>query len=64
MVSLRELTWEYIEGLRYVKEIPREVVLPIGMDIKAIIGPRRVGKTFLMLKKPKIYYNMGKMCCI
>ncbi|WP_167911517.1 ATP-binding protein [Thermococcus sp. 21S7] len=51
MISLIEITEEYLGSLRFVEEIPREVELPVGRDIKAIIGPRRVGKTFLLLKK-------------
>ncbi|MCD6209127.1 MAG: ATP-binding protein [Thermoproteales archaeon] len=48
---LKEITYEYLGSLKYVKEIRREVSLPITNDIAAVIGPRRVGKTFLMLKK-------------
>ncbi|ASJ05286.1 ATP-binding protein [Thermococcus barossii] len=51
MISLREITEEYVGSLRFVEEIEREVPLPAGSDIKAIIGPRRVGKTFLLLKR-------------
>jgi len=51
MISLIEITEEYLGSLRFIEEIPREVELPQGRDIKAIIGPRRVGKTFLLLKK-------------
>ncbi|WP_099209253.1 ATP-binding protein [Thermococcus henrietii] len=50
MISLTEITEEYLCSLRFIEEIPREVPLPTGKDIKAVIGPRRVGKTFLLLK--------------
>ncbi|ASJ07724.1 ATPase [Thermococcus siculi] len=59
MVELREITLEYIGALEYVEEIPREIEMPRGGDIKAIIGPRRVGKTFLMLKKAKTMLENG-----
>jgi len=51
MISLTEITEEYLGALKFVEEIPREAPLPTGSDIKAIIGPRRVGKTFLLLKR-------------
>jgi predicted AAA+ superfamily ATPase len=60
MIGLREITLEYIGSLEYVEEIPREVEIPRGNDIKAIIGPRRVGKTFLMLKKAKTLLENGE----
>lgn len=48
---LRELTEEYLGSLNYVREIPRRVELQIGIsDIVALAGPRRSGKTFIMLK--------------
>ena len=54
------MTFEYIDSLRYVKEIKRKIELPISRDIVSIIGPRRVGKTFLMLKKAKELIENGK----
>lgn len=60
MVGLKEITLEYIGALEYVDEIPREVEIPYVDDIKAIIGPRRVGKTFLMLKKAKGMLENGE----
>ncbi|WP_054840187.1 AAA family ATPase [Thermococcus sp. JCM 11816] len=60
MVGLKEITLEYIGALDYVEEIAREVEMPHGSDIKAIIGPRRVGKTFLMLKKAKNMLENGE----
>jgi len=53
MGILGEITYEYIGSLKYVKEIKRNIEMPVARDIVAIIGPRRVGKTFLMLKKAK-----------
>ncbi|MEM2087951.1 MAG: ATP-binding protein [Thermoproteota archaeon] len=48
---LLELTHEYLDSLRYVSEVQREITLPAaGPDIMAVVGPRRSGKTFLMLK--------------
>ena len=46
MGILREITYEYIGSLKYVKEIKRNIEMPVARDIVAIIGPRRVGKTF------------------
>jgi len=49
---LKEMTLEYVESLKYVDEIPRRFALPeTGSDIVAVVGPRRVGKTFTLLKK-------------
>ncbi len=59
-MDLREVTFEYVESLKYVTEIKRDIVLPEIQDILAIIGPRRVGKTFLMLKKAKKLIDEGK----
>lgn len=51
MGLLRELTEEYLGSLRYVREVAREVELPLGSrDVVAVVGPRRAGKTFLLLK--------------
>ncbi|MEM0219808.1 MAG: AAA family ATPase [Thermoproteota archaeon] len=51
MGQLLEITYEYLDSLKYVNEIPREIVLPTASpDVVAIVGPRRSGKTFLMLK--------------
>ncbi len=53
MIDLVEITFEYLDSLKYVNEIKRIEYLPESKDIIAIVGPRRVGKTFLMLKKVK-----------
>ncbi|BFI73422.1 ATPase [Nanoarchaeota archaeon] len=54
MGMLKEITYEYIDSLRYVKnKIKRNIDIPETTDIVSIIGPRRVGKTFLMLNKAK-----------
>ncbi|ABL78660.1 ATP-binding protein [Thermofilum pendens] len=52
MGFLRELTEEYLGSLKYVARIvPREVELPReSPDIVAVVGPRRSGKTFVMLR--------------
>ena len=52
-MDLKEITEEYMGALKYVKEIKREISLRQAPDIVALLGPRRVGKTFLMLKKVK-----------
>jgi len=60
MIGLREITLEYLGALERSEEIPREVNLPRGPDIKAIVGPRRVGKTFLMLKTVRKFIERGE----
>ncbi|WP_297468374.1 ATP-binding protein [Thermococcus sp.] len=62
MIGLREITLEYLGALEKTEEIPREVDLPRGsnMDIKAMVGPRRVGKTFLMLRTVKDLMEKGE----
>ncbi len=57
---LREMTFEYVESLKYVNEVPRRFTLPDGMgDIIAVVGPRRVGKTFTLLKKAAAILGSG-----
>ena len=53
MINLLEITYEYVESLKYVREIKRDFKLEEYVDIFALIGPRRVGKTFTLLKKAK-----------
>lgn len=54
MGSLKELTEEYLGSLKYVREVAREIELPRRVsDIVAVVGPRRAGKTFIMLKSVK-----------
>jgi predicted AAA+ superfamily ATPase len=60
MGFLREITEEYLGALQYVKEVPRDVKLPTSRDIVALVGPRRAGKTFLMLKSVKNLLDSGK----
>jgi len=60
MIDLREITLEYLGALEKSEEIPREITLPRGDDIKAVVGPRRVGKTFLMLKTAKELIENGE----
>lgn len=57
---MKEMTLEYVESLKYVEEIPRrfDVPEPRG-DVVAIVGPRRVGKTFQMLKKARLILESG-----
>ncbi|AEA46606.1 ATP-binding protein [Archaeoglobus veneficus] len=57
---LKEITFEYIDSLKFVDEIKRNVQLMVSPDIYALMGPRRVGKTFLMLKKADELLNMEK----
>ncbi len=58
-MDLKEITHEYIGSLKYVKEIKRGITLPESPDIVAVTGPRRIGKTFLMLKKAKELLDKG-----
>ncbi len=61
MESLTEITNEYIDSLKFVKEvINRDIELPISSDIVAIVGARRVGKSFLMLSKARDLLGEGK----
>ncbi len=60
MVSLLEITYEYLESLRYVREIRRRMELGEYTDILALIGARRVGKTFMLLKKARELLDSGK----
>ncbi|OYT29029.1 MAG: hypothetical protein B6U94_07940 [Thermofilum sp. ex4484_79] len=60
MVSLLEITYEYLESLRYVREIRRRIELGEYTDILALIGARRVGKTFMLLKKARELLDSGK----
>jgi predicted AAA+ superfamily ATPase len=60
MGFLKEITEEYLGALQYVKEVPRDVKLPTSRDIVALVGPRRAGKTFLMLKSVKNLLDSGK----
>ncbi len=60
MTSLLEITYEYIDSLKYVKEIKRDITIGEYTDMFALIGPRRVGKTFTLLKKAKELIESGK----
>ena len=60
MISLMEITHEYLESLKYVREMKRDFKLEEYTDIFALIGPRRVGKTFTLLKKARELLNSGK----
>lgn len=61
MIRLSELTEEYLGSLKYVKEIPRQFSVGTASDdILAIVGPRRVGKTFIMLKTCRKLLDAGE----
>ena len=60
MLSLREITQEYLGALRYVEEIERGLRIGEYVDVFALIGPRRVGKTFSLLKKAEELLKSGK----
>jgi len=61
MGQLIEITYEYLDSLKYVNEVKREIALPtVSPDVVAIVGPRRVGKTFLMLKTANDMLKDGK----
>ncbi len=62
---LREVVKDYLEK-KLPKLIEREINIPIKLNIKraiSIVGPRRVGKTYLMfqlmkkINQPKLYIN-------
>ncbi len=60
MGLLKEVTDEYIGSLRFLREIPRDLTLPYDWrDVIALIGPRRVGKTFIMLKTASSILERG-----
>ncbi|BBD73214.1 ATPase [Sulfodiicoccus acidiphilus] len=61
MLNLRAVTEEYVGGLQFVNEIPREIKLNISSpDITVVAGPRRVGKTFLMLREVRALMGSGE----
>lgn len=56
----RNNIWIY-RFVNYIeKKIERNIDIPEISDIIAIIGPRRVGKTFLILNKAKEFLNIEK----
>ncbi|MGC8597765.1 MAG: hypothetical protein ACP5NY_07625 [Thermocladium sp.] len=58
--KLSDITEEYVEGLRYVKEILRKVELDLSSPyISIITGPRRCGKTFILLKTVRNLLQRG-----
>ncbi|MGC9076430.1 MAG: ATP-binding protein [Conexivisphaera sp.] len=60
MGILAQLTEEYIGSLKFVREIPRRDSLPLGTtDVVAVIGPRRVGKTHMMLRAARQILDGG-----
>lgn len=54
------ITKEYLNTLNVGKLIKRDVGVRPGEDILAVIGPRRVGKTFSMLLEARNLLNAGK----
>ncbi len=60
MIDLVEVTFEYLGSLDRVEWINRELELGISRDITIISGPRRVGKTFLMLHKARELIDSGE----
>ena len=61
MGFLRTVTDEYIGGLRFSGEIKRNFSIPRNSsDIVAITGPRRVGKTFSILKEIQSLQESGE----
>ncbi|MGC9105567.1 MAG: ATP-binding protein [Thermoprotei archaeon] len=61
MGLLKRVTEEYLGGLQFVREVPREVEVDLSTpDITVLAGPRRAGKTFLMLKAVKSLLNRGE----
>ncbi len=61
MGLLKTITEEYLGGLEYVQEIHRDIsLLGAGSDILALTGPRRVGKTFTLLKHVSSLLKAGQ----
>ena len=61
MGLLGTITEEYLGGLVYRKEIKRNFSIPRNVsDIVAITGPRRVGKTFCVLKEVQALQEAGE----
>ena len=60
MAGLMEITYEYLESLKHVREVKRDFKLREYEDIFALIGPRRVGKTFTLLKKARELLDSGE----
>ncbi|QOJ79001.1 ATP-binding protein [Infirmifilum lucidum] len=61
MGLLSEVTREYIGSLQFVKAVEREARIPTHItDIVAVVGARRVGKTFLMLQKARELLERGE----
>ncbi|MEM0118103.1 MAG: AAA family ATPase [Conexivisphaerales archaeon] len=55
------MTQDYAGCLIYVEEIRRENTLPgATSDIVALVGPRRAGKTYLMLKHFEALLKAGE----
>jgi len=59
-MDLMEITKEYLNALNVGKLIKRDVGVRPGEDILAVIGPRRVGKTFSMLLEVRNLLNTGE----
>ena len=61
-MKLSDITEEYVGGLRYVKETFRKVELDLSSPyISVITGPRRCGKTFILLKTVRNLLQRGGM---
>ena len=62
MPLLRDITSEYIGSLKYAERIiDREIpIKPVARDIMALVGPRRSGKTFLMLLRARELLEGGE----
>ncbi|UNQ73562.1 ATP-binding protein [Infirmifilum sp. NZ] len=61
MGILLETTQEYVQSLRNLSLVEREVRLPSEPpDIVAVVGARRVGKTVLMLQRAKELLERGE----
>ncbi len=61
-MDLSGVTREYVDSLNYADTIvSREAMLtPRGRDILAVVGARRVGKTFLMLLRARELLDAGE----
>ena len=53
MVNIKERVEEWLDNIKKVKLIKREFKVPTTSDIKAIVGPRRAGKTYYLFQLAK-----------
>lgn len=57
MVNIKERVEEWLENIEKTKLIKREFQIPETSDIKAIVGPRRAGKTYYLFQLAKKFFK-------